>query len=268
MTVAPGRAARLRHAATVVLLRDGRSGPEVYLLRRVRGMAFAAGMTVFPGGAVDQRDADAAITWSGPPPDAWSGRLAADPTLARALVCAAVRETFEESGVLLATPVDGGRLDLTGPGWEDDRHRLEVGELPFAAVLARRRLALSADLLWPWAHWITPVGEPRRYDTRFLVAALPGGQSTREVSPEAEAAGWARPADALAQAERGERALMPPTLVTLTELAGFETVADVLAAALGRVIEPVTPTLVRTAAGELGVELPDGRTLPLPRVPA
>ncbi|HEX5402792.1 MAG TPA: NUDIX hydrolase, partial [Pseudonocardiaceae bacterium] len=93
-----------RHAATVILARDGAAGIEVFLLRRVMGMAFAGGMTVFPGGGVDQRDADASVAWTGPPADWWAERFGCEPGLARALVCAAVRETFEESGVLLAGP--------------------------------------------------------------------------------------------------------------------------------------------------------------------
>ena len=92
----------------MVLLREGHVGPEVYLLRRQTSMAFAGGMCVFPGGGVDPRDHDASVAWAGPSPAEWAERLACDESLARALVCAAVRETFEESGVLLAGPV--GRL--------------------------------------------------------------------------------------------------------------------------------------------------------------
>ena len=105
----------VRDAATVVLLRDSPSGPEAFLLRRVRGMAFAAGMTVFPGGAVDPRDADAAVGWVGPPLSDWTTPFDADEALARALLCAAVRETFEESGVLLAGPSAGEVTSTDGP---------------------------------------------------------------------------------------------------------------------------------------------------------
>src|SRR5829696_5170554 len=105
----------VRDAATVVLLLYTDRGPEAYLLRRVRGMAFAAGMTVFPGGAVDPRDADAAVGWVGPPPADWTVPFDADESLARALLCAAVRETFEESGVLLAGPSPPRCAVRTGP---------------------------------------------------------------------------------------------------------------------------------------------------------
>lgn len=250
----------LRDAATVVLLRDGAAGPEAYLLRRVRGMAFAAGMTVFPGGAVDPRDADAEIGWVGPPPERWAAAFDADEPLARALVCAAVRETFEESGVLLAGPSAGEVCGTEGPGWEADRVALERRAVSLAELLARRGLLLRADLLRPWAHWVTPAGEPRRYDTRFFVAALPAGQATRDVTSEADVVEWVRPADAVAQAAAGARRMMPPTIVTCEQVAGFGSVAEVLAAADGREITTVRPVLEQAADG-VTATLPDGRVM-------
>lgn len=253
----------VRDAATVVLLRDGARGPEVYLLRRVRGMAFAAGMTVFPGGAVDPRDAETAVSWVGPPPAEWAAAFSADEPLARALVCAAVRETFEESGVLLAGPSADAVCSTDGPQWEADRVALERREESLAALLTRRGLVLRTDLLRPWAHWITPPGETRRrYDTRFLVAALPAGQSTRDVTSEAEQVEWMRPDDALAQVRRAERQVMPPTLVTLEEIAPYGSVAEILAAGERRKPEPVQPTL-SVVDGHPTVMLPNGRVLRL-----
>jgi 8-oxo-dGTP pyrophosphatase MutT (NUDIX family) len=252
----------VRDAATVVLLRDSDRGPEAFLLRRVRGMAFAAGMTVFPGGAVDPRDADAAVGWVGPPVAEWTGPFDADEALARALLCAAVRETFEESGVLLAGP-SGGEVPATdGPDWEADRVGLERRDFSLAELLARRRLLLRADLLRPWAHWITPPQESvrRRYDTRFFVAALPAGQQTRGVTSEADVVEWVRPADALDQLHRGERPMMPPTIVTLEEIADYGSVADVLAA--DRSPARIEPT-VSSVDGRPAVTLPNGRVLRL-----
>jgi 8-oxo-dGTP pyrophosphatase MutT (NUDIX family) len=251
----------VRDAATVVLLRDGPAGLEAFLLQRVPAMAFAAGMTVFPGGVVDEQDA------VGPPAADWAGSLAAAPPLARALVCAAVRETFEESGVLLAGPAADMVCTVDGPQWEVERAALERGELSLAALLARRGLLLRADLLRPWAHWITPAGERRRYDTRFFVAALPSGQSTQDIGGESDAAVWLPPAQALAQATRRERGLLPPTAITLEEVAGYRTVADVLAAAEHRVITPIEPRLDRDPDGSIVVVLPDGRRI-TPLVPA
>lgn len=244
-----------RPAATVVLVRDSPDGPEVYLLRRVATMAFAAGMTVFPGGGVDPRDADAEVGWVGPPPREWAAALGADPGLARALVCAAVRETFEESGVLLAGPTpDTVCSDVDDAGWEADRQALLARTEALAPLLARRGLLLRADLLRPWAHWVTPEAEPRRYDTRFLVAALPEGQRPRDVGGEADLRQWLRPPDALAAARRGEMALMHPTVAALEAVAEHASTADVLAARPR--IAPVMPRFVPDADGGLTLLLP------------
>ncbi|MGR6913079.1 NUDIX hydrolase [[Actinomadura] parvosata] len=213
-----------RDAATVVLLRPG---PEVYLLRRKATMAFAAGAYVFPGGSVDTRDTDQAVAWAGPSPAAWGEVFKADERLARGLVCAAVRETFEESGVLLAGPgPDSVVADTTGDDWEADRLALIDRSLGFADFLARRGLVLRTDLLKAWAHWITPEIEHKRFDTRFFVAVLPDGQRTRDVGGEADRVVWQRPADALAS----DFFLMPPTRATLTELAAYDDLDGVLAA--------------------------------------
>jgi len=232
----------IRDAATVALLRDGSAGPEVFLLRRVRGMAFAAGMSVFTGGSVDPSDASP-VEWVGPPPAQWTGPLSAEEPKVAALVSAAVRETFEESGVLLA----GGDVpaDLAA-----ERRALERHESSLADVLNRHGLAVRADLLRPWAHWITPEGEQRRYDTRFFVAAVPPGQQTSGLTSEADIAEWVRPADALAEYEAGERPLMLPTRATLRELAAFDSVDAVLDAAGRRSIEPILPVL-RDGVAEL-----------------
>ena len=230
-----------KDAATVILLRDGASGLEVFLQRRVAGMAFAGGMTVFPGGGVDSRDADASVSWSGPLPEQWASWFGCGEPLARALVCAAVRETFEESGVLLAGGLDGA-IANTAP-YEQDRAALEAREQSLAGFLAANSLTLRADLLRPWANWITPEQEPRRYDARFFVAALPAGQRADGATTEAERSGWQRPADALADAEAGRSMLMPPTWVTLAEIAEHPTVSDALAAE--RQVSPVEPKLIR-----------------------
>lgn len=258
---------RPRDAATVVLLRDGRRGVEVYVLRRVAGMPFAGGMTAFPGGSVDPRDADSAVGWVGPPAARWADAFGVDEPLARALLCAAVRETFEEAGVLLAGASPLSVADGSHPDWEADRVALERRETSLAELLDRRGLVLRTDLLRPWAHWITPEGEPRRYDTRFFVAALPDGQQPPDVSGtfsrEADHVGWIRPADALAEAERGERPMLPPTVVTLREIASYATVGDVLAAGWNRAITPITPRL-RLGPDRNRVELPDGEVVQLP----
>ncbi|MFD5316799.1 NUDIX domain-containing protein [Streptomyces sp. NPDC127098] len=208
-----------RVAATVLLLRDGADGGdggdgaaglEVFLLRRRLSMAFAGGAYAFPGGAMDPGDESVRYT--------------------------AVRELFEETGVLLAAPAaEPGRL---------------VGEVvpeavteappPFGELLARRGLVARGDLLGAWARWITPEFEARRYDTWFFVAALPPGQRARNASTEADHTGWLSPALAIARYERRELLMMPPTVATLRRLLPHRTVdAALAAAAAGGEPEPV-----------------------------
>jgi len=236
-----------KDAATVILLRDAPAGLEVFLQRRVAGMPFAGGMTVFPGGGVDARDRSA-VAWAGPPPSWWASRFGCDDPLAQALVCAAVRETFEESGVLLAGPDEHGVVD-DATRYHQARGALVARDLSMAQFLADARLVLRADLLRPWANWVTPEGEPRRYDTRFLLAALPAGQHADGVTTEAADAGWQTPRAALDDWRAGRRWLLPPTWYTLGELASFHTVAELTAASADRRIHKIRPRLVRDADG-------------------
>lgn len=242
-----------RDAATVVLLRPGAAGPEVYLLRRQASMAFAGGMCVFPGGGVDPRDFDAELVgrglWAGPTPAEWAGRLGCEEPMARALVCAAVRETYEESGVLLAGPgPEAVVADTTGADWEADRVALESRELSLTAFLERRELVLRTDLLGAWSGWLTPVFEPRRYRTWFFVALLPEGQVTRDVSSESSSVTWAGAMEAVEQVEAGALTMMPPTWLTCLDVAQHADPDAVLAAARGRTVEIFMPEVV--PAGE------------------
>ncbi len=234
-----------RDAATVALVRRGPTGLEVYLLRRHADMAFARGMFVFPGGGVDARDDDPGLAWAGPAPSVWADRLGVEETLARALVCAAVRETFEESGVLLAgadaTSVVG---DTTGEGWEADRVALERRELSMTELLRRRGLVLRSDLLGAWSGWLTPEFEPRRYRTWFFVAELPDGQRTRDVSTESDRVAWVGTHDAVSGVDAGELAMLPPTYLTCLELAAYADPDAALAAAAERRVEMFMPELV------------------------
>lgn len=220
------------------------AGPEVYLLRRVATMAFASGMYVFPGGTVDPRDSAAGIGWAGPDPTDWADRLGVDAPTAQAVVCAAVRETFEECGVLLAGPdPDTVLTDVRSEPWQAARRALVAREISFAEFLAERELVLRSDLLRPWARWITPEFEPRRFDTYFFVAELPVEQETGWASGEADYQVWLPPAEALRRRAAGEIAMLPPTEVALRDLAEHRTVGDVLAAATTR--DPATPVLPR-----------------------
>jgi 8-oxo-dGTP pyrophosphatase MutT (NUDIX family) len=240
----PDPPATPRDSATVMLVRDGARGIEVFLIRRVAGMAFAGGMTAFPGGSVDPRDADASVASHGPEAGWWADRFGVDDGMARALVCAAVRETFEESGVLLAgLHAEDVVADTTGDDLERDRLALLDRSVSMAEMLSRRGLVLRSDLLRPWAHWITPEFEPKRFDTRFFVAAVPTGQRPRDVSGEADDTVWLPVAEAVARHEGGGLAMLPPTIVALREISAFGSVAEVLAAP--REVRPVLPRLAR-----------------------
>jgi len=259
--------AQPRQAATIALVRDGAAGAEVYLLRRAPSMAFAAGMHVFPGGSVDQRDGAAATGWAGPSPEEWAAWLGCDDRLARELVCAAVRETFEESGVLFAGTTAGSVVaDTTSDEWEADRVSLVDRTLSLADVLGRRGLVVRSDLLRPWARWITPEFEPRRFDTRFFVGALPEGQRTRDVGGEADRVVWLPVGEAVAGYRDGRIAMLPPTAVTLAELSAHRDVASVLAAR--REVVPLMPrAVVEGDRVRLVLDGPDGER-PADEVPS
>lgn len=241
-----------RDAATVLLLRPGSSsGPEVYLLRRQLTMGFAAGMAVFPGGGVDVRDAELPdACWAGPSASEWARRLGVDESRARALVAAAVRETFEECGVLLAgASADAVVSDVSGADWEADRVALESRSLSLTELLTRRGLVLRTDLLAPWAAWTTPVFEPKRFATWFFVARLPEGQVTRDVSSESSSVHWLSAAEAVDQVEAGELAMMPPTYLNCLEVASIGSEDDVLSAAAERELTMFTPAVTAVDGG-------------------
>jgi 8-oxo-dGTP pyrophosphatase MutT (NUDIX family) len=246
----------VRDAATVALLRDGVTGIEAWLLTRAAAMVFAAGMSVFPGGRVD--DADAALPIAGGDLEDVAARFGCDLATARGLVGAGVRETFEETGVLLSVPV----AELSGA-----RADVEAGRVGFGELLAANGVAVDGAALRPWARWITPPNEVRRYDTHFFVAALPPSAVAQDVTTESSAASWVPVAEALAEARAGRRGLMPPTLATLTSLLEFATVADVLAAAPARDLTPVRPRVL-IEGDTVAIELPDGTRIPIPARPA
>ncbi|MUM19474.1 NUDIX hydrolase [Mycobacterium sp. CBMA271] len=228
-------------AATVVLIRDGAVGVEAFLMRRDNAMAFAGGMTVFPGGGVDSRDLRADLPWVGPDVDWWAGKLGVTPELASALVCAAARETFEECGVLFAGTSDTAIVG-NAAAYRQARHDLSDKTLSFGEFLQREGLLLRADLLRPWANWITPEAEPRRYDTFFFVAALPAGQDADGDTTEAVASGWQTPEAAITAFTERRSFLLPPTWSQLDAVSSSgATVAEVLGAS--REIAPIMPIL-------------------------
>ena len=250
-----------RNAATVMLLRPcPPDGVEVLMLRRTAAMKFAPGAYVFPGGSVDEADFSAEIGWHGPSPADFGTWLGCSAELARALVCAAVRETFEESGVLLAGTPDSLAAGLADPSWEADRMAMTAGTLTLSGLLDRRGLTVRADLLVPWTRWITPEAEPRRFDTWFFAAALPAGQEATGHLAEADKTAWLRPADAISAARDGTISLLPPTAATLNEFTKCGDLGDILGRR--RTVAPVQPRMV-VEDGEAWLLIPDEVAYPL-----
>ena len=225
---------------------------QVFLQRRVVGMAFAGGMTVFPGGGVDPSDRPDPSAWRGPGPAEWGERLACDADLAGALVQAAVRETFEECGVLLAGP---GRPGVGVTALQHERAELVARRRTLGQVLADADLVLRSDLLHAWSRWITPPASPKRYDTAFFVALVPEGQVSDARTSEAVEAAWWHPAVALEHWQRGDMQLMAPTFRTLQEINEHPDSAAVLVAADARVVRPIMPR-VRREGDQVVVLLP------------
>lgn len=243
-----------RHASTLMLLRDTLSGPEIYVQERASTMRFCAEMTVFPGGGVDARDLPGDVDgdghespdigWHGPSTTWWAERLGTTPDLARALVCAAVRETFEETGTLLAgfagSSEEAGATPVrdTTP-FLPFRQELENHRLAFSDFLSMHDLVLRGDLLRPWANWVTPESQPIRYDTAFFVAAMPEGQEAHGDTREATSTGWFRPATLLDGWRNRKISLMPPTWAQLKMLDTFRNVDEVLDFAEALRVDPV-----------------------------
>ncbi len=250
-----------RDAATVVLLREGAAsggGFEVLMVRRPRGAAFMADAFVFPGGRVDDADSashptvgDAQVTG-----DARLAAIAADE--ARAVTCcvAAIREMFEEAGVLLAVDRAGAapRTD-DDPWFAEARAALRAGTRGLRELLAERELALSVGELAFFARWITPASEPRRFDARFYLARMPAGQTARFDADELYEQRWATPRALLDDHARGAIKLPPPTQWHLADLARMRTIDEAFAWARAHEVAPVRPKLV-PAGDTLAIVLP------------
>ena len=230
-------------AATVILARDATPGVEVLLMRRHRSSGFVPGAWVFPGGRVDAADSGPAlyeriegIPGGGPESAFWT---------------AAIREVFEETGVLLARTPDG---DWAGDATSDRRlealrRQLMDDAITMLDVMDEAGVELDASGLVHMAHWITPVVEPRRYDTHFFLAALPDGRVARPDPREMTEAAWLRPAEALRRFEAGELPMVFPTVKTLESLRPYGSVEHALGAVRHARVRPILPRLVRTDTG-------------------
>jgi len=239
---------RIRPAATVLLVRDSESGLEVFMVRRNPRSVFGGGAFVFPGGAVDDADrrADLGPVCEGRTEEEASAILGV-PDGGLAFWVAGIRECFEEAGFLLAYGPDGEIVRLGDVEVEERfaAHRADVdaGRRRLMEVCVEEGLRLAVDGLFYFSHWITPEGAPRRFDTRFFVAAAPGEQTPVHDARETIAHEWVRPADALERNRAGRFELMTPTLRSLEAVAGFERSADLLAAAAAGPLRDAQPCL-------------------------
>jgi 8-oxo-dGTP pyrophosphatase MutT (NUDIX family) len=192
------------------------NGIELFMIRRQKSMSFAPDAVVFPGGRVDPKDADPALPWAGPSPAEWAAKLHQSEDDARRIVVAAVREVFEECGVLLAGhDANSVVRDVSTPEWGRERDRLIAHEQGFAEVLIRHKLFIRSDLLSYCANWVTPEFSPKRFDTFFFAALCPEGQTPDDCSTEASIADWVEPQWAFDLGDAGEIILLPPTIYNL-----------------------------------------------------
>lgn len=237
-----------RPAATVVVLRDGPAGPEVFMVRRHEDTAFMGGAHVFPGGRVDTADRDADDTWCDGIAHASRQLDGLPPADAVAYHVAAARELFEEAGVLLGRHPQGDFVSLAGATdherLKQDRARVHGGQTTLRAVIEREHLRLALDALVLFAHWVTPPIDSRQFDTRFFMTRVPPHQTPAHDDTETTHSLWVRPVDAIAQSVRQEIDLPPPTWSTLRDLEPFESVKDGLAWARRRTVVRRTPMAI------------------------
>ncbi len=245
-------------AATIVLLRDAEDGLQVLLLRRNRSAGFVPGAYVFAGGRVDASDAAAAVLKrvDGLTPEDAASRLDlvdADPP-AIAYYLAALREAFEETGILVGLKTDGSAPATAAEDADTERIRNDVMEdrIDFAEALGRMECRIAGGSVEYLAHWITPEPEPRRYDTRFFAARVRAGAAPIVDPREMSDALWITPTQALRETDRGRLPMVFPTTRTLEQLADYPGAAQALRALARREVRTVKPTLVvaRTGGGK------------------
>jgi 8-oxo-dGTP pyrophosphatase MutT (NUDIX family) len=236
----------MRFASTMLLLRDGASGLEVFMVVRHHQIDFASGALVFPGGSLDPDDRVIADN-----PGLYAGAENLE-AAAVALRVAALRETFEECGILLARPqgsnalVSAAQADAIA---QTHRKALAAGETAFSAILAEAGLVLALDLLTPFAHWITPEGLPKRFDTHFFLAIAPPDQVGAHDGHESVDSIWVAPADAVAGSKTGKFTLVFATERNLIKLGRARSAAEAIALAKSGAIVTVLPKLTRHETG-------------------
>ncbi len=247
---APAPAPKL--AATILLVRDGASGLEVFMVQRHHQIDFATGAMVFPGGKIEASDADPHLR------ERCAGAAGLDDDTLAVRV-GAIRETFEECGVLLARP--RGSQSLVGAerlrGIEERyRERLNTDEIGLVDVVLAEDLELACDLLVPYAHWVTPEMVPKRFDTYFFLVAAPPDQLALHDGGESVDSVWTSAQNALAEAESGRRTIIFPTLMNLNLLGLANDVADALARTRARPVVTVRPGFRRAPDGKPELLIP------------
>lgn len=250
-------------AATVTLVRDAPRGLEVLMLQRSHSLKFMPGVYVFPGGALDAADSSPEMhaLCAGLEDEAASLALGVERG-GLAYWVAAIREAFEEAGILLAYDASGGMVSLNGEAAERySAHRSSLDERrgDFGAIVRDEGLRLAADRLIYFGHWITPTRAPRRYDTRFFLAVAPERQEARHDNHETIAHTWMRPQEALDLCARETLNLRFPTIKTLERFTQCATAAELVAAlSATRVVRPLLPRITRDGQtllpGEPGYE--------------
>jgi len=238
-----------RPAATILLLRDGMAGLEVFMVVRHHAIDFASVALVFPGGRVEEDDHHLA------------SRLSIENAAAPegAFQIAAIRETFEECGVLLARPRGSARLiGAEMLKMVEDRHRaaLNAGTVSFETVLEEADLIPATDQLVHFAHWITPANQPKRYDTQFFLAEAPVEHLAVHDGTEAVDSIWIRPSQALAETEAGRFKLVFATAKNLEKLSRWQTATEALEAARAATIVTVQPRSTKLEDGRRLLRIP------------
>jgi len=244
-----GDAVPVRDASTIMVVRDAKDGAgiEVLMLRRNARSAWVGGAHLFPGGAVDADDgSEETVAFCAGRSDEEASRLLGVERGGRGFFVAAVRECYEEAGLLLANGPDGP-LSFEDPAvaarFEEWRRRLNRHETRLADICRAESLTLALDTLGYFSHWITPEGSPRRYDTRFFVAVVPDGQTALHDDSEVVDSTWIRPEEALARHREGTIDMMFPTVKNLEAIARFERAGDVVAAAAAAEVPTVLPRI-------------------------
>lgn len=257
MTVEP------RLAATILLIRDGLSGLEVFMVERHRQIDFATGALVFPGGKVDPADAVPVLR------ERCEGASDLDDD-SLAVRVAGIRETFEEAGVLLARPRGGDAL-VSGKRLHEiaARYRtpLQNDQVAIVELVEREDLALACDLLVPFAHWITPEMSPKRYDTHFFLTVAPDDHAAEHDGAESVDSIWTSPPNALADAEAGRRTIVFATQMNLHKLGYSKSVDQALDTARREGIVTVLPRLETGTDGKTVLRIPTEAGYPLSEIP-